>query len=343
MRFLKPHYSHFLKVRSRVLQGRPVFVFMYHRIDDHADKHLSKLTVSVRNFEEQLIYFGKKYDFFRLTDDWQTKKKPGAVLTFDDGYAKTLLYALPLLEKYNIPVTLFITTQNIGSEEEFWWDRLAFDYSSCNDLYMLPDIGRVTKSDFTYKAVSHIIAKLKNEEKKSWFLAFEEANDIHFENREEYRALSSEELTLLANHPLVDIGLHSHHHYPFSDLSNEELRSEVQLSIENLDRLVPKNCRFLALPHGSYNSAILGISRELGLKGILLANDNFSNATNKLSGKINRIIIPDIKGQALADYLTQFELTFMPKFQYKRNSTRKLNPAIHICLVAWNFFFDALT
>jgi len=58
------------------------------------------------------------------------KKKTGLVITFGDGYADNIINALPLLERYQIPATIFISTLNINTKNEFWWDRLVFDYAS---------------------------------------------------------------------------------------------------------------------------------------------------------------------------------------------------------------------
>ena len=50
--------------------------------------------------------------------------KRGVVLTFDDGYADNLWNAKPLLEKYELPATVFITSGSLDSPTEFWWDDL---------------------------------------------------------------------------------------------------------------------------------------------------------------------------------------------------------------------------
>ena len=46
------------------------------------------------------------------------------VVTFDDGYADNLYNAKPLLERYEIPATIFLTSGCIGQNREFWWDEL---------------------------------------------------------------------------------------------------------------------------------------------------------------------------------------------------------------------------
>ena len=305
---LKNIYYKFLKLKSRFLAGRPVLVLMYHRINDEVGQKLTGLTVSTNNFEKQLLYFKKYFQILRLEEDWTTLKKTGIVITFDDGYADNIINALPLLEKYQIPATIFITTLNSNSKKEFWWDRLVFDYSNCDESFYLPNQSdKISKSNNTYKHITDYIHKISNEDKEEWFLEFEKINKIAFFPREEYRSLTNSELKLLSEHPLITLGIHTHNHYSLGTLSFEEQKQEISFSIEKLEELTTKTIKYLALPHGSYNADTLKIAQELNLKGILLANDYYSSIKNKSSNKINRILMPNIEGKELVKRLKKFD------------------------------------
>jgi len=303
-------YYKALKLKNRLLQGKPVLIFMYHRIDNDVNQDLA-LQVTLENFEQQLIYIKKNYTVLRLDDKWTVGKKAGAVLTFDDGYADNFLHALPLLEKYNIPAAFFITTANIGTFEEFWWDHLESDYSNCGANFYLPGMEeQVSKADYSYKDLADLILGLKNPEKEKWLQSFENLNQIIYKARKSYRSMSHGELKTLARHPLASIGLHTHHHYPLGTLSEENQRNELLMSIQKLQELTGKPADYLALPHGSYNGVTEKLAKEIGLKGILLANNGYSNNVNKLSGKMNRIFMPDFTGKRLKKFLAGFEFNF---------------------------------
>jgi len=305
---LKKLYYQILKFKSRIFHGPPVLVLMYHRINDEVGQKLQGLTVSVSNFENQLIYFKTKFQILDLDEDWTSLKKTGLVITFDDGYADTIINALPLLEKHQIPATIFVTTLNTNIQNEFWWDRLVFDYSHCKDTVFFPNQeNQLLKSNNSYSYITDYIHKLSNEEKENWFLEFEKINGIPFFHREAYRSLTKSELNLLSEHPLISIGIHTHNHYSLGTLSYEEQKQEIFFSIEKLKELTTKTINYLALPHGSYNTETLKIVDELNLKGILLANNYYSSSHNKTTKKMNRILIPNIKNEELTAYLNKFD------------------------------------
>lgn len=309
LKTIKNWYYIVLKVKSRILIGRPVLVLMYHRINDEVGQKLKGLSVSVSNFENQLLYYKSNFQILRLDEDWISLKKTGIVITFDDGYADNFLNALPLLEKYQIPATIFVTTLNINTKNEFWWDRLVFDYSNCDESFYLPNqSGKISKSNSSYTYITDYVHEMQNEDKEEWFLEFEKINRISFFPREEYRSLTNLELKLLSEHPLITLGIHTHNHYSLGTLSYEEQKQEISFSIEKLKELTTKAIKYLALPHGSYNQDTLKIAQELNLKGILLANDYYSSIKNKSSKKINRILMPNIEGKELIKRLKRFDI-----------------------------------
>ena len=45
-------------------------------------------------------------------------------VTFDDGYLDNVVAALPILERHEIPATIFVIGNAVGRTREFWWDAL---------------------------------------------------------------------------------------------------------------------------------------------------------------------------------------------------------------------------
>src|SRR5215211_2513756 len=105
-------------------------ILMYHRVAE-SDLDPWGLSVSPAHFAEQLEVIRR---YFRptslqdLTKRHQAGKVPNRsiILTFDDGYADNLLIARSLLERYDVPATVFLVTGAILEERNFWWDELEW-------------------------------------------------------------------------------------------------------------------------------------------------------------------------------------------------------------------------
>lgn len=94
-------------------------ILRYHRVTD-LDPDPDGLAVSPRFFGEHLAVLGARYHpttlqalVGGLRDG--SGLPHGVVITFDDGYSDNLLEALPLLERHDIPATVFVTTGFVGS------------------------------------------------------------------------------------------------------------------------------------------------------------------------------------------------------------------------------------
>lgn len=117
-------------------------ILMYHRIDTQIpnDSVGRDLTVRPQAFEAQLRLlrthhlraismaelFGKLHRNLPISGV--------VVLTFDDGYADQMRYALPLLRKYDARATFYIVTGTLGSAGHLSWPDLRAFLTSGMDI-----------------------------------------------------------------------------------------------------------------------------------------------------------------------------------------------------------------
>lgn len=104
--------------------SRTANILMYHRVNDHDHDGLTTPTLV---FEEMMRELRKRYQLVSLGELVQTLASGGSLggkvaITFDDGYRDNLLCAAPILKKFNIPATFFVTTGYIGTARVFPWD-----------------------------------------------------------------------------------------------------------------------------------------------------------------------------------------------------------------------------
>lgn len=97
-------------------------ILAYHRINPWHKK--DALTVLPESFERQMRYLIKRKFRSVLPEEYISNRLLSAVrypflVTFDDGYADNLWYALPLLKKFSIKPLIFLTVNYVGTEDIF--------------------------------------------------------------------------------------------------------------------------------------------------------------------------------------------------------------------------------
>lgn len=97
---------------STFLPRRGAAVLMYHAVDHSG----WKLSIPPLRFAAQMRYLARRHSVVPLSDvilhSKGEKQLPdrAVAITFDDGYHDLVMHVLPILRTYNIPATLFLTT-----------------------------------------------------------------------------------------------------------------------------------------------------------------------------------------------------------------------------------------
>jgi peptidoglycan/xylan/chitin deacetylase (PgdA/CDA1 family) len=278
------------KLMGRWLRSRAVgggVILGYHCVADSALDPYS-LCVSPLHFAEQLEVLRKHAYLIRLQElvgAIQVGRIPrrAVALTFDDGYVDTLSTAKPLLERYQIPATVFITTGYIG--REFWWDELARLLLTPQTL---PESLCLTVNSYAYhwKRSDTARARTKNDSTSTklyllrslyrWLRPLPEPmRQRALEQLGPWtggtpqgpplrRALAPEELAQLADGDLIEVGAHTVSHPPLATLSPAMQRSEVLCSKARLEELLAQPVVSFSYPYGSLSTFSIAAVQEAG-------------------------------------------------------------------------------
>ena len=99
-------------------------VLVYHSITSRSDQ-ISDEAISPRRFEQQLRWLSRRRAVVPLTETLHRSEKDRLVgITFDDGYRNNFTVALPLLEKFSLPVTLFVIAGAVDADGYLSTDEL---------------------------------------------------------------------------------------------------------------------------------------------------------------------------------------------------------------------------
>lgn len=257
-------------VRSRFTQG--ALILLYHRVShetQEAEPDPFLLGVTDQRFEEHLRVLRKMAYPMSLGDLAQALKRgtlpPRAVaVTFDDGYADNFYLAKPMLEKFNIPATVFVLAGCLG--DTFWWDDLT---RIILQPEILPQNLGLKLSDFTYQTSLKSNSKMGrrrllqdlHRSLRSLSSAQQQIALQHLSNWAGFvlqsqcnrRALSLEELKRLADGELVEIGAHTVTHPSLANLPPSKQRREITNSKVFLENVLNKPIKGFSYPFGLKN------------------------------------------------------------------------------------------
>jgi peptidoglycan/xylan/chitin deacetylase (PgdA/CDA1 family) len=277
-------------------------VLMYHRITE-LESDVWDIAVSPAHFEEQLQVlkkWGKVVPLQALAEGIRagTLQKGSVAITFDDGYADNFLTAKPLLEKYALPATFFITSCNLGQAAEFWWDELehlilytptlpgalvleiagtAHSFGLENEE-TLPDVLRQAHLSWkgteqeppsqrarVYLQVWALMRALPHTQQQAILHVLRTWAGLTKSPRPSYRSMTPDQVRELSRNPLFSIGIHTLTHPALALHSAEFQEHEIITNQQLLSQLTGNKTNLLAYPFGNYNHHTLAIAAKARL------------------------------------------------------------------------------
>jgi peptidoglycan/xylan/chitin deacetylase (PgdA/CDA1 family) len=244
---------------------------MYHRIvDDHAyaEEFDPNRGLSVRRseFEAQMRLIATRCEAVSLPDAVQRLQvgrlsSRMVTVTFDDGYEDNLSLALPILRRYGIPATIYVTTAGPDNQPFLWWYELK------------SLLGRLPAGSVEFDGTR--MAWSSEEERQRCFLKL---NAYMKTSRPEVqqtlldqlthqitstpqeaapRLLNWDQVRELDADPLITIGCHTTRHHPMTSLSAKELEHDLLESKQRLEQELQHSVAHFAYPYGQRVAASL--------------------------------------------------------------------------------------
>ncbi len=274
-------------------------ILVFHGIDKVGETKYNSRFHSKDFFNQFIQYIATHYNVISLDDFYNKKFKPNTLnitITFDDGYLNNYKYAVPILEKYEIPATFFITT--IQDKASFLWpdflDLVSFHTSKNEIIFENNLYTKNRKNEFVFKGVSlkNRCKKLIFNEIKPLFISFdEEWKAIQKNSLDDYwRLMNNNHIKKIAENPLFTIGSHSYTHTNLAEISIEEAKFEILKGKEILETICSKPISEFAFPFGTYNSDLVNYCEQIGFEKILLVDYNTEKDKNVATLK-NRFVM----------------------------------------------------
>jgi len=263
-------------------------ILAYHRVyplsrEDEFPSDPELVSADVEAFAAQMSFVRRHFapltfaEVIRSIDSGRRLPTHAVIVTFDDGHLDNYTHAFPILRQLGVPATIFLSTGYIGTDDRFWFERLAsliycappgpFEVESMSFRYLLHDVAsRRRASDL-------LLARLKNVHDSVRREAVGEVEArlaLHLRAAESAcsSALSWQSVEEMAREG-IEFGSHGVTHSVLSNLDPDDLRAELFDSRRVIQQHTGQEVEVIAYPIGkstSYNARVIDAARECGYR-----------------------------------------------------------------------------
>lgn len=252
-------------------------IICYHGIDTIESKELNMRFYSIKSLETHFSYFKKYFNVISVQDYFLEKfstQKFNIAITFDDGYRNNFKYLLPLTEKYQLPVSIYVTGLNQTPFNCLWADfaDILIHFSDLTEIEISGEFFLREKKFCNIKGESlHQWIKKQGTWNFKQELYEKYASDFHKittqRNISDYwELMSDKEIIEAAKSKFITIGSHGFFHNNLGNISPTDAAHELAASKKYLENLLQKEVNELAYPDGSFNQQTIDAAKQQNLK-----------------------------------------------------------------------------
>jgi peptidoglycan/xylan/chitin deacetylase (PgdA/CDA1 family) len=265
-------------------------------IENYQGKH-----INIELFRSQIRYLIKNYNvipliqFIEYCIKGEKLPSKSVIITIDDGYKSNYSLAFPIFKEFDIPATIFLTTDFIGSRNFLWVDRLEYSINHTESKELKLNIG---DEEFFFPLITNKEKILCNEWLRFKFKPMDNGKIEKAVQQTEsklnvklsetpnvpkiYEPMTWGEISEMINTSKVDIGSHTHKHLILARYGNGVIRNELLQSKKIIERETGINTGLFCYPNGS----IADFNNKTKL---LLKESGYSCALTTVSGTNNEI------------------------------------------------------
>jgi peptidoglycan/xylan/chitin deacetylase (PgdA/CDA1 family) len=251
-------------------------------------------------FEHTARYLTGNYNVIPLSryiksiEDKEPLPPKSIIITMDDGH-KNNYKLLPIIEKYKVPVTIFLCSGIVDTNRQFWWKRNMNGHSI------------------------HEIKELTEVKRRNLFRSygFDYLADYGCENR---HALNMAEIREMFRTGYVDFQSHTVYHVLLDKCDDEMSLEEIKNSRTDIQQKLNKPVEAIAYPNGNFSEREIKYVKHSGYKCALTTIPGYNSpSTNEFkllrfgvrdNAGLNEIVV---RSSGMWGFLKLFDRALQPR------------------------------
>lgn len=240
---------------SRYIKSPMLLIMTYHRISAKGEYVYMGVPCDV--FEDHIIYIKNKFKIISMTEGIRALYEGGAgeiyaTINLDDGYMDNYINAFGVLKRHKVAAAIFLTTDFIGKEHSFWWDRVS------NSMLLL---GR-DEQDVDY--INRELAWKTAAQRQVIIEGLEKAVSLK-KIPAPISMLGWSEIKEMVREGIY-FGSHTKTHANLCLLDDDEAIEEIEGSKKIIEQNLGLEAEAFCYPHGILDKRITGLVRKAGYK-----------------------------------------------------------------------------
>ena len=251
-------------------------------IENFSAKHLP-----VKEFDLQMGFLKQNTTILTLRTLLEHLKRevplaPNSVaITFDDSYKNIHDVVLPILKRYRIPATFFISTGFVGTKKMFWVDQVEHMINmSCRESIELSlnsglkrfSLRTPSEKISTIIEIKAAAKQMSPHERNRTLISLQDCTGVK-DNGDavaNYTNLTWDDVCELDEPPFYEVGGHTVNHEIMSYLSEKQLRCEVRECKKTIEIHLGHTIDLFSYPEGQLDHFNESVILELKQAGITI-------------------------------------------------------------------------
>ena len=268
------------------------FILMYHRVLPEGDCTNAQanhaLNVSTLHFDSHLSYLKQWFEIVPLSDLVKLNldknfsgSRPKLAITFDDGWYDNYHHAWPILKKHNLPATIFLVSDYIGTSKKLWWSAMEKHYAALGNPEMrnwIDDL-KTAASKLGFMSIYSALEDLRDTHNLTPDDVIHQLKAIEYGALEEFaQSLCTDEQAFEGPEIIdwdqaremqsscIEFGAHTQRHELLTLLSDSQIRDTVLGSARSLQTEGLNLIEIFSYPNGDTNDRVKRTVSDTGFK-----------------------------------------------------------------------------